>query len=165
MTHPPFGEFNKARPGYGRVLLRGENSPARTCGLRICNGESMAAPPLFCAEIIHRIVSTGAILISIPEGVRSFRGYGYFISSARTRMATAATNRQSTATVMAMRNQDDFASIVLTSLASDGPQVVPAACGPMVHSSGPILRRRSHARKRGAPIQSLKCSAPVPISF
>jgi hypothetical protein len=51
-----------------------------------------------------------AILSSVPEGYGSFREFGYLSSSARTRIASAVTNRQSMAIVIATRIQDDFSS-------------------------------------------------------
>jgi hypothetical protein len=89
----------------------------------------------------------------VPEGVESLssREFGYLISTARTRITSAVTNRQSTATVIATRIQDDFLSNRPHLLcAGTARRSVSTACGPTAHSSEPIFHRRSHTRKRSS---------------
>jgi hypothetical protein len=57
-----------------------------------------------------RLRMTPATLHSSLQGVEPYRDFGYFIISVRTRSATANTNRQSMATVMANRIQNDLSS-------------------------------------------------------
>ena len=93
-------------------------------------------------ERIHAVrdlAARFAILCLVPEGCGPSWEFGYLISSARTRMTRAATNRQSMAMVIATRIQDD--------LSSNRPHLLcvgtarrsfSAACGPTARSSGPI---------------------------
>jgi hypothetical protein len=78
------------------------------------------------------------------------RVFGYLNSSARTRITSAVTNRQSMAMVIATRIQDDFSSnrphLLCVGTARRSFQ---AARGPTVRSSGPILRQRfPHTQKK-----------------
>jgi hypothetical protein len=84
--------------------------------------------------------------LKCPGRVGPFREFGYLISSARTRITSASTNRQSTAIVIATRVQDDFSSNVLTSftlarpagrssdLRTDGPLFRTDLLPPLTHS-------------------------------
>jgi hypothetical protein len=99
--------------------------------------------------------------VLIPGRCRTSWGFGYLTSSARTRSTSAITNRQSMATVINKRIQDDRSSIrphllcvstarrsLVTACAGPGRQVFVAwVVGPTAQSSEPI---RSHTRKRSA---------------
>jgi len=89
----------------------------------------------------------------VPEGVESLssREFGYLISSARTRITSAITNRQSTAIVIATLIQDDFSSNRPHLLCvGTARRSLSTACGPTAQSSEPIFHRRSHTRKRSS---------------
>ena len=114
-------------------------------------------------------------------GYLSSRVFGYLISSARTRITSAVTNRQSTAIVIATRIQDDLLSNrPHLSCVGTARGSLSTACGPTAHSSEPIFHRRSHTRKgnsisllgRGPPIDGIRhsCScakktATIPAGF
>jgi hypothetical protein len=102
-----------------------------------------------------------AIPSLVPEGCGPW-GVGYLSSSARARITSAITNRQSMAIVMATRIRCQGREQFLIQLSSPplrwyGPLVVHETCGPTAHSSEPIFNRRFHTRKRSAMSLLLRC--------
>jgi len=98
----------------------------------------------------HLFGSLFAILAVSRKGV-ALREFGYLSSSARTRITSAVTNRQSMAMVIATRIQDDFSSnrphLLRVSTARSRLRR-PADRRPNL--PGRFFRRRSHTRKRSA---------------
>src|SRR5580658_2375789 len=93
---------------------------------------------------------------SSSEGCGSFREFGYLSSSARTRITSAVTNRQSMAVVITTRIQDNFSSMSSPPLRWHGPQVVLGGLrtdGPLFRAD--LSRHRSHTRKKNGHILTL----------
>ena len=75
-----------------------------------------------------------------PGRVGTSRVFGFLTSSARTRITSAITNRQSMAIVIATRIQDDFSSNRPHLLrVGTARRSLVTACGPTAHSSEPIF--------------------------
>ena len=75
-----------------------------------------------------------------PGRVGTSRVFGFLTSSARTRITSAITNRQSMAIVIATRIQDDFSSNRPHLLCvGTARRSLDTACGPTAHSSEPIF--------------------------
>ena len=78
--------------------------------------------------------------VLVPGRVWPFREFGYLTSSARTRITSAITNRQSMAIVIKTRIQDDFSSNRPHLLCvGTARRSLTTARGPTARSSGPIF--------------------------
>lgn len=110
----------------GKAAHRAQSSELSDCG------ESATA----WSQDLRGTENSRFAKLRLPEGCNPSGRLCYLSSSRSTRSTSAITNRQSTATVMITRIQDDFSSKGLTSLASE--RLADRYCGS--RADGPAFR-------------------------